>query len=144
MYPRQITNQYANVKKTGKSSKKMLISCKHYNSKFIYSDNQKTLIQEDGQIAILQVLEMMLGDNCGNFPRVFSQAATFQIFPSRSAWPQSVLAAALGSMTHPSRSARPPPHYSLRCFRGPNLTFGKLPLGKLHIFRGIVATWKIT
>ena len=44
----------------------------------------------------------------GNFPMVFSQAATSQVFPSRSDRPQPVLVAALGPTAHPSRSARPP------------------------------------
>ena len=43
--------------------------------------------------------------------------------------PQSVLAAALGH------------HCSLRRLRGPNLTFGKSPLGKLHIWE--IVTWKV-
>ena len=43
--------------------------------------------------------------------------------------PLPVLAAALGDLDDPSRRAQPP----LRRLRGPNLAFGKLPLGKLHI-----------
>ena len=55
----------------------------------------------------------------GNFPRLFSLMTTSQMcnFPSgnfptqvcprRSAWPQSVIAAALGLLVYPSRSARP-------------------------------------
>ena len=48
----------------------------------------------------------------GNFPKVQ--------FPIRQ-FPKFVQAAALGSLAHPSRSARP--KCSLRRLRGPNLTF---------------------
>ena len=77
----------------------------------------------------------------GYFPKwklpkcAISQAATFQVSSSRSARtaalgpPQPILAAALD------------PHCSLRRLRGPNLTFGKLPLRKLHTWE--VATWDI-
>ena len=58
------------------------------------------------------------------------QCAIFQVCPSRSLWP----------LAHPIRSARAP-HCSLQRHRGPNLTFGKLRLVKLHIWE--VATWKI-
>ena len=64
----------------------------------------------------------------GTFPKAFSQAvtsqeyfpkwqlpkcaisqvATSQVFPSRSVWPQPVLAAALGPLSPPSLGARPP------------------------------------
>ena len=77
----------------------------------------------------------------GNFPNVQ--------FPKRQI-PKSVLAAvlvlyhvlvaALGPLSHTTRSARPPYpplHCSLRRFRGPNLT-----LGKLHIWE--VATWEVS
>ena len=69
----------------------------------------------------------------GTFPKAFSQVATSKMFnfltsyfqcllqPQRSAH-YSVLAAMLG------------PHCSLRRLRRPNLTFGKLSLGKLHIW----------
>ena len=41
---------------------------------------------------------------CGNFPRVFSEVATSQVYPSRSTWPPPfVLAAARGSLTHPGK-----------------------------------------
>ena len=55
-----------------------------------------------------------------------AEAVTSQVCPYRSA----------RSLTHPSRSALPPP---LRHLRRPDLTFGKLQLGKLHN-RGI-ASW---
>ena len=65
----------------------------------------------------------------GSFPKDFSQVATsqgyfpkwqlpkyaiyqaaiFQVCSARSARPQTDLAAAFGSLAHPSRSARPPP-----------------------------------
>ena len=65
----------------------------------------------------------------GSFHKcAISQAATSQVCPSRSTRPPA----------HPSRSARP--HCSLQHLRGPNLTFGKLPLGKLHPWE--VATWE--
>ena len=55
----------------------------------------------------------------GNFPNVqypkrqlpkcaISQVATSQVCPSRSARPQPVLAEAIGTLAHPSRSARTP------------------------------------
>ena len=66
---------------------------------------------------------------CQVFPqRIFPIGQLLQgIFPSSNlptvqfTKPQSVLAAVLG----------PPPHCRLRRIRGRNLTFGKLPLGKL-------------
>ena len=67
----------------------------------------------------------------GYFPKcAISKAATSQVCPSRRDRPPlPVLAAALGDLDDPSRRAQPP----LRRLRGPNLAFGKLPLGKLHI-----------
>ena len=76
----------------------------------------------------------------GNFPRVFFQVETSQMwnFPSGN----------FPSLSQPQRSALKPilvvalgPHCSLQRLRGPNLTFGNLPLGKLHIWE--VATWEI-
>jgi len=64
-----------------------------------------------------------------------SQKPTSQVYPNRSACssgraqPSSPL----------SSSVRP--HCSLRLLERPNLTFGKVPLGNLHIWE--VATWKI-
>ena len=71
----------------------------------------------------------------GNFPRVFSQAATSQMcnFPSRSQIQRSA--------PQPIQTAALVPHCSLRRLRGPNLTCGKLSLGKLYIWE--VATWEI-
>ena len=89
----------------------------------------------------------------GNFPRVFfevassqgyfykwqrpkcaiSQTATFQVVLASALSPRSVLAVALCPLAHPSCCVRP--EFSLRRLRGPNLTFGKLPLGKLHIWK---------
>ena len=63
--------------------------------------------------------------------------------------PKSSLAASLGYACS-SRCARPPqpnlaavlgPLWSLRRLRGPNLTFGTVPLWKLHIWE--VANWEI-
>ena len=59
-----------------------------------------------------------------------SKAATSQICPRRSARP-SVCSSRGAWATYSI----------LRRLRGPNLTFGKLPLGKLHI--GEVAPWEI-
>ena len=87
----------------------------------------------------------------GTFPKDFSQVAIPQgYFPkwqlpkcaiskrqlpksvlSTVLGPKPVLAAALEPLAHPSRSDRP--HCNLRSLKGPNLTFGKLPLGKFHI-----------
>ena len=101
---------------------------------------------------------------CGNFPSLFSQVANSQryfpkwklpngIFPSDNfpvqfperQLPKSVLAAALGllvsssrsalPLTHPSRSASPPPHCRLRRPRRPNPSLGKLQLGKLKLWK---------
>ena len=95
---------------------------------------------------------------CGNFPSLFSQVANSQryfpkwklpngIFPSDNfpvqfperQLPKSVLAAALGllvsssrsalPLTHPSRSASPPPHCRLRRPRRPNPSLGSCSLG---------------
>ena len=69
----------------------------------------------------------------GNFPRVFFQVETSQMwnFPSGN----------FPSLSQPQRSALKPilvvalgPHCSLQRLRGPNLTFGNLPLGKLDIW----------
>ena len=73
----------------------------------------------------------------GTFPKAFPQAGTSQgyfpksdfttvQFPKRQL-PRYVLAAALAH----------PPHCCLRRLRWPNITLGKLPLGKLHI-------WEVT
>ena len=62
----------------------------------------------------------------GHFPNVQ--------FPKRQL-PKSVLAAALSS------------YCSLQCLRRPNLTFGKLSLGKFHIKKvatSEILTWKVT
>ena len=87
------------------------------------------------------------------FPKLkpFSQAATSRgYFPkwllpkcaiSQAEFPKSALAAELSPLAHPSRNAPPPSHCKLRCFRRPNLTFGKFSLGKLQIWK--VATWEI-
>ena len=52
------------------------------------------------------------------------------MFQPRHSAPYHILAAALA-----------PPHWSLRRLRWPNPTFGKLPLGTLHIWE--VTTWEI-
>ena len=57
-------------------------------------------------------------------PKAFSQAATFQGYFSKPALPKSVVVAALGHS----------------CSLRPNLTFGKLPLGKFHIWK--LSTWE--
>ena len=71
------------------------------------------------------------------FPKGFSQGATFQVCPSRSAWPPGDqapalgplhdLAEALGPLTCYSRSARPPPLKACGASEG-------LTLGKSHIW----------
>ena len=77
----------------------------------------------------------------GYFPKwqlakcVISQAVTSQAF----------LGAARGPLDHPSHKARP--HCSLRRFRGPNLTFGKLPLGNYTLGKlaiGILSLGKLS
>ena len=76
----------------------------------------------------------------GSFPKNFSLVATSQLcnfpsgnFPSLSypqcLAPQHALVAALGL------------HCNLRRLRGPNITFGKLLLGKLHIWE--IVTWEV-
>ena len=76
----------------------------------------------------------------GTFQKYFSQVATSNVCPSRSARPpQHVLVAVLDPLAHPSCNSRT--HCSLQRLRWPNLTFGNLPFGKLHIWE--VATWKI-
>ena len=68
-----------------------------------------------------------------NFQNVqFSERQLPQSILAASLDPQHILAAALGPLSLPSRSARP--HFSLRRLGWPNLTFGKLPLQKLHIW----------
>ena len=74
----------------------------------------------------------------GNFPRVFSQMCNFpSLSQPQHLAPQPVLAAALGPLAHPSRSARP--LCSLRRLKRSNITlhingtFGKLPLVKLSL-----------
>ena len=64
----------------------------------------------------------------GTAPKAFSQVLISKEYFPKWQLPKSVLAAALG------------PHCSLRRLRRPNLTFGKLPLGKLHSWE--VATWE--
>ena len=91
------------------------------------------------------------------FPRVFSQAATSQVYESRSVWPpslsqlqrsapQPVLAAVLGPpQLIPAEALGP--HRSLHCLRSPNLTFVKLPLGKLSLGKlpvGNMPFWKMS
>ena len=71
------------------------------------------------------------------FPMNFPQAATPQVCPCRSARPPACSSCGARPL---SRSARPP-YRSLRSLRGHNLTFGKSPLGKLHIWE--VATREI-
>ena len=72
----------------------------------------------------------------GYFPKwklpncAISQATTSQVCLSRSTRPQA----------YPSLCARPP-KCSLRRLERPNLTFGKLPLGKLNNW-GVV-TWEV-
>ena len=79
----------------------------------------------------------------GQLPkRAIFQAATYQVCPSRSARSHPVLAAALGPLSHPSCSARPPiaacgtsesltqPWGSCRLEK---CTYGMLPLGKLSL-----------
>ena len=74
------------------------------------------------------------------FPKAYLQASiSLGYFPK---WKllKCAISQTATSQVCPSRSARPP-HCSLRRFRGPYLTFGKLPLGKLRIWE--VATWEI-
>ena len=78
----------------------------------------------------------------GIFPRAtsqvtISQATTYQVCLRRSL---RFLAAALGTLAHSSRSARPPHRNCSLRLRRYNLTFGKLSLGKLHIWK--IATCK--
>ena len=63
------------------------------------------------------------------FPKAFSQVATSQVCHRISVW-------FLVSSSHSVRS-----HSRLRRLRRPNLTFGKMPFGILHILE--VATWEI-
>ena len=67
----------------------------------------------------------------GNFPKDFSQVAIFPNvqFPNRKI-PKSIIAA----------PPAPPPYCNRGRLRGPNLTFRKLALGKLHIWE--ITTWK--
>jgi len=60
-------------------------------------------------------------------------------FPKRQL-PNSVLAAALGPQPVLAVVLSSPSHCNLRRLRGPNLTFRKLPPGKLHILE--VAAWE--
>ena len=58
----------------------------------------------------------------GNFPRVFSQGETFQVWPYCSAWPiQPVIVAALGPLALPRCNAQP--HCSLQRLSRSKLTF---------------------
>ena len=96
----------------------------------------------------------------GTFLKHFSQAATSQVatslmcnflrgnFPSLSFTQRQVrqpfLTAALGPQTHPSRSARS--LCSLRRLRKPNISFGKLLLGKMYIWEVAtleIVTWEV-
>ena len=70
-----------------------------------------------------------------------SQMAPSQVCPSHSACPLPALAVGLGPLTHPSRSICP--HCSHWRLRGPNLTLGKLPLGKLYVI-GKLPLWKLS
>ena len=63
------------------------------------------------------------------FPKAFSQVATSQVCHRISVW-------FLVSSSHSVRS-----HSRLRRLRRPDLTFGKMPFGILHILE--VATWEI-
>ena len=70
----------------------------------------------------------------GNIPRVFAQVATSKSILVTALGPYPVLAAALG------------PKCSLRCSRRPNLTFGKFPLGVLHIWEVVtqeIDSWEV-
>ena len=82
-----------------------------------------------------QLLKSMFPSH--NFPKVQ--------FPKRQL-PKSAQATALGPPDCSSRDARPTshsqPHCSQRRLRGPKISFGKLPLGKLHFWE--VATWENT
>ena len=73
-----------------------------------------------------------------------SQAATFQVCPSRSARPPAYSSRGARPLAHPN--AHPNTlalghHCTLRRLGGPNLSFEKLPLEKFHILE--VATWEI-
>ena len=81
----------------------------------------------------------------GNFPRIFSQwklpkfaasqKPTSQVYPNRSA-----CSSGRAQPSSPSQQQRLP-QCSLGRLERPNLTFGKVPLGNLHIWE--VATWNI-
>ena len=76
----------------------------------------------------------------GNFPNSISPSLSQ---PRRST-PMPVLASALGPQ--PILAAALGLHCSLRRLRGPDLTLGKLPLGKLHIWEvttSDIVTWKL-
>ena len=83
----------------------------------------------------------------GYFPRwqlsicVISQAATIQVCPNCSARPLACSNLDQRSNPYPILAAAFGPYCSLRRFRRPNLTFGKLLLRKLHIWE--VSTWEI-
>ena len=68
----------------------------------------------------------------GTFPRVFSLLATSQMYNFPSGNLQVCPSCSARPLDCSSRSAWP--HCSLRRLRRPNLTFGKLLLGKLHIW----------
>ena len=85
----------------------------------------------------------------GTFPKTFFQAATScngiflsGNFPnlqfSKLQFPKYVIATALGPLACSSRSAQPPslslPQPRALGPRGPNLSFGKLPLEKMNIW----------
>ena len=70
-----------------------------------------------------------------------SQAATLQVCPNCSARPLACSNLDQRSNHYPILAAAFGPYCSLRRFRRPNLTFGKLLLRKLHIWE--VSTWEI-
>ena len=74
------------------------------------------------------------------FQGYFSQVHNFpNVQFSKRQLPKSVLAAALGPLACSSLSARSPLQPVAPQLRRPNLTFGKLPLNKLHIWE--VVPW---
>ena len=103
----------------------------------------------------LSLDSFLLTTMLGTFPLAFYQAATSQgYFPNgnfqnlplhKNQLPKSiliavpVLAAELSPQVHLSSSVCP--YCSLGRLERPNLTFGKVPLGNLHIWE--VATWNI-
>ena len=87
----------------------------------------------------LYLLRCKVLSKSGNFPRVFSQVATSQMCPFPSSNFPSLSQPQLSAQSlfqllylapQPILAAAFCPHCSLQCLRGPNLTFGKSPLGK--------------